>query len=106
MQIARKYKTSRATILRLALDGIVLSLHYEMQTYGDVILLIKPSRSQPYEANIFLRDDGQLRELPQATYLEFDRRAAGFLRHQLSRRLADNYEFNQAIVLDAWNYDN
>src|SRR5690348_2268243 len=27
MQIARKYKTSRAIILRLALDGIVLSLH-------------------------------------------------------------------------------
>lgn len=51
----------------------------ELQPYGDVILLLKPSRSQPYEAKLFSRDDGQLRELPQATYFEFDRRAAGFL---------------------------
>jgi hypothetical protein len=49
-------------------------------TNGDVILLIKPTQSQPYEAKLFIRDDWQLREVPQATYFAFDRRASSLLR--------------------------
>lgn len=72
------YRTDTRQEFALSEDDREL-LDTELQPYGDVILLIKPSRSQPYEAKLFLRDDGQLRELPQATYFEFDRRAAGFL---------------------------
>lgn len=72
------YRTDTRQEFALSEDDREL-LETELQPYGDVILLLKPSRSQPYEAKLFLRDDGQLRELPQATYFEFDRRAAGFL---------------------------
>ena len=40
-------------------------LETELHQDGDVILLIKPTRSQPYEAKLFIRADGQLREIPQ-----------------------------------------
>ena len=48
----------------------------ELRQSGGVILLIKPSQSQPYETKLFLREEEQLQELPQATYFAFDRRAA------------------------------
>jgi hypothetical protein len=51
-------------------------LETELHQDGDVILLIKPTQSQPCEAKLFIRDDGQLREVPQATYFAFDRRAS------------------------------
>jgi len=73
------YRTDTSQELALREDDREL-LETELQQDGDVILLIRPSRSQPYEAKLFLRDDGQLRELPQATYFAFDRRAASLVR--------------------------
>lgn len=75
------YRTDTSHELALREDDREL-LETELQQNGDVILLIKPSRSQPYEAKLFLRDDGHIRELPQATYFAFDRRAARSLRLQ------------------------
>jgi hypothetical protein len=51
-------------------------LETELHQDGGVILLIKPAQSQPCEAKVFIRDDEQLREVPQATYFAFDRRAS------------------------------
>jgi hypothetical protein len=73
------YRTDTREEFALSEDDREL-LESELHQDGDVILLIQPTQSQPYEAKLFIRADGQLREIPQATYFEFDRRASSVVR--------------------------
>jgi hypothetical protein len=73
------YRTDTREEFALSEDDREL-LETELHQDGDVILLIKPTQSQPYEAKLFIGDDGQSREVPQATYFAFDRRASSLLR--------------------------
>ena len=73
------YRTDTREEFALSEDDREL-LETELHQAGDVILLIKPNQSQPYEAKLFIRDDGQLREVPQATYFASDRRASSLVR--------------------------
>jgi hypothetical protein len=69
------YRTDTREEFALSEDDREL-LETELHQDGGVILLIKPTQSQPSEAKVFIRDDEQLREVPQATYFAFDRRAS------------------------------
>jgi hypothetical protein len=69
------YRTDTREEFALSEDDREL-LETELHQDGGVILLIKPTQSQPCEAKVFIRDDEQLREVPQATYFAFDRRAS------------------------------
>jgi len=51
------YRSDTGTEVALGEDDREL-LETELQLNGDVILLMKASRSQPYEATLFLRDQG------------------------------------------------
>ena len=73
------YRTDTRDEFALSEDDREL-LDTELHQDCDVILLIKPTQSQPYEAKLFIRDDGHLREVPQATYFASDRGASSLVR--------------------------
>ena len=96
------YRTDTREEFALTEDDRVL-LETDLYQDGGVILLIKPTRSQPCEAKVFIRDDGQLGEVPQATYFAFDRRASSSVEPLVKAEPTQRTETPFSGIEQLWN---